>query len=122
VRPGSIAAFIRNRSTSSDKDRIPYQFDLKVGITNTLKTNLILSARDPHNNPYAGQTLNAQLEQATILSGYAIKVVRVDLSYRAVDQNNPRVVSNTKESTRTYRSKIARHSNENQQSDASSLS
>jgi IS5 family transposase len=76
---------------SKGKARTPYEFGVKVGITSTIKGNLILGARSFPNNPFDGHTLNEQLEQATILSGNTIKNVYVDLGYRGVDQDNPGV-------------------------------
>ena len=73
------------------KARTPYEFGVKVGITSTLKGNLILGARSFPNNPYDGHTLAEQLEQASILSNSTIKDVYVDLGYRGVDQQNPNV-------------------------------
>ena len=73
------------------KARTPYEFGVKVGITSTLKGNLILGARSFPNNPYDGHTLAEQLEQASILSNSTIKDVYVDLGYRGVDQQNPDV-------------------------------
>jgi transposase, IS5 family len=73
------------------KARTPYEFGVKVGITSTLKGNLILGARSFPNNPYDGHTLAEQLEQANILSNSSIKDVYVDLGYRGVDQHNPGV-------------------------------
>jgi len=73
------------------KARTPYEFGVKVGITSTLKGNLILGARSFPNNPYDGHTLSEQLEQASILSNSTIKDVFVDLGYRGVDQHNPGV-------------------------------
>ena len=73
------------------KARTPYEFGVKVGITSTLKGNLILGARSFPNNPYDGHTLAEQLEQASILSNSTIKDVYVDLGYRGVDQQNPGV-------------------------------
>jgi IS5 family transposase len=73
------------------KARTPYEFGVKVGITSTLKGNLILGARSFTNNPYDGHTLTEQLEQASILSNSTIKDVYVDLGYRGVDQHNPGV-------------------------------
>ena len=64
---------------------------MKVGITSTLKGNLILGARSFPNNPYDGHTLAEQLEQASILANSTIKDVYVDLGYRGVDQQNPGV-------------------------------
>ena len=73
------------------KARTPYEFGVKVGITSTLKGNLILGARSFPNNPYDGHTLAEQLEQASILSNSTIKDVYVDLGYRGVDDQNPDV-------------------------------
>ncbi|MCD8536592.1 MAG: IS5 family transposase [Burkholderiaceae bacterium] len=73
------------------KARTPYEFGVKVGITSTLKGNLILGARSFPNNPYDGHTLAEQLEQASILANSTIKDVYVDLGYRGVDQHNPDV-------------------------------
>jgi len=73
------------------KARTPYEFGVKVGITSTLKGNLILGARSFPNNPYDGHTLAEQIEQASILSNSTIKDVYVDLGYRGVDQQNPNV-------------------------------
>jgi len=76
---------------SKGKARTPYEFGVKVGITSTIKGNLILGARSFPNNPFDGHTLNEQLEQASIISNTAIKDVYVDLGYRGVDQDNPGV-------------------------------
>lgn len=73
------------------KARTLYEFGVKVGITSTLKGNLVLGARSFPNNPYDGHTLAEQLEQASILSNSTIKDVYVDLGYRGVDQQNPGV-------------------------------
>jgi transposase, IS5 family len=73
------------------KARTPYEFGVKVGVTSTLKGNLILGARSFPNNPYDGHTLAEQLEQASILANSTIKDVYVDLGYRGVDQQNPGV-------------------------------
>jgi IS5 family transposase len=71
------------------KARTPYEFGVKVGITNTIKGNLILGARSFPHNPYEGHPLNEQLEQAHILSDSTIRNVYVDLGYRGVDADNP---------------------------------
>jgi IS5 family transposase len=76
------------------KSRQPYEFDVKVGIASTLKHNLIVGAKAFPGNPYDGHTLNAQLEQATILmqdNQAAPSDVFVDLGYRGVDGDNPTV-------------------------------
>lgn len=76
---------------SKGKARQPYEFGVKVGITSTLKGNLILGARSFPGNPYDGHTLAEQLEQASILSNSTIKHVYADLGYRGVEQDNPGV-------------------------------
>ncbi|GAA0535367.1 IS5-like element IS1478 family transposase [Pigmentiphaga daeguensis] len=79
---------------SKGKARRPYEFGVKVGIASTFKGNLIVGTRAFHHNPYDGHTLNAQLEQATILmQDCASKpdTVFVDLGYRGVDAENPGV-------------------------------
>ena len=76
------------------KSRQPYEFGVKVGIASTLKHNLIVGARAFPGNPYDGHTLNAQLEQATILmqdNQTKPSDVFVDLGYRGVDADNPTV-------------------------------
>lgn len=76
------------------KSRQPYEFGVKVGIASTLKHNLIVGARAFAGNPYDGHTLNAQLEQATILmqdNQTKPSDVFVDLGYRGVDGDNPDV-------------------------------
>jgi IS5 family transposase len=79
---------------SKGKVRTPYEFGVKVGIASTLKHNLIVGARAFHGNPYDGHTLNAQLEQASILmqdSKVKLSTAFVDLGYRGVDAENPQV-------------------------------
>lgn len=76
------------------KSRQPYEFGVKVGIATTLKGNLIVGARAFPGNPYDGHTLNAELEQATILmQDNRVKPsdVFADLGYRGVDADNPTV-------------------------------
>jgi len=79
---------------SKGKAKQPYEFGVKVGIASTLNGNLIVGARAFHGNPYDGHTLNAQLEQATILiqdSRVKPSTAFVDLGYRGVDADNPDV-------------------------------
>jgi len=79
----------QTKSISAQPIKKADRFGVKVGITSTLKGNLILGARSFANNRYDGHTLFEQLEQASILSGSTIKNVYVDLGYRGVDQDNP---------------------------------
>jgi transposase, IS5 family len=79
---------------SKGKAKQPYEFGVKVGIASTLNGNLIVGARAFHGNPYDGHTLNAQLEQASILmqdKQTKPATAFVDLGYRGVDADNPDV-------------------------------
>ena len=76
------------------KARCPHEFGVKVGIASTLKHSLIVAARAFHGNPYDGHTLQAQLEQATILmqgSGIKASIAYADLGYRGVEADIPEV-------------------------------
>ena len=76
---------------SKGKARTPYEFGAKVGIASTLKGNLIVGAKASHGNPYDGHTLQAQLEQASILmqdTHHQPATAFVDLGYRGVDADN----------------------------------
>lgn len=77
---------------SKGKSRNPYEFGVKVGLTMTLKGNLIVGARSFPGNPYDGHTLHEQIEQASILMqslGVKPEVAYADLGYRGVDKDNP---------------------------------
>ncbi len=79
---------------SKGKAKQPYEFGVKVGIASTLNANLIVGTKAFPGNPYDGHTLNAQLEQASILmQDNQTKPVTafVDLGYRGVDAQNPDV-------------------------------
>lgn len=79
---------------SKGKAKTPYEFGVKVGVASTLKSNLIVGSRAFHGNPYDGHTLNAQLEQASILMQdcqHKPTTAFVDLGYRGVDADNPEV-------------------------------
>ncbi len=52
---------------SKGKAKQPYEFGVKVVISSTLQSSLIVSAREFHGNPYEGRTLAEQLEQASML-------------------------------------------------------
>ncbi|TSE18502.1 Transposase DDE domain protein [Tepidimonas alkaliphilus] len=76
------------------KARCPYEFGVKVGIASTLKHGLIVGARAFHGNPYDGHTLQAQLEQATILmqdTGVKPSTAYADLGYCGVQADVPDV-------------------------------
>ena len=79
---------------SKGKARKPYEFGVKSSLAITHKQGLIVGARTFPGNPYDGHTLAAQLEQTRIFLenvGTEPKDVFVDLGYRGVDHQNPRV-------------------------------
>ena len=76
------------------KARKPYEFGVKASIAVTHKRGLMVGARTFPGNPYDGHILSAQLEQTRILLedvGREPKEVVVDLGFRGVDRDNPRV-------------------------------
>jgi len=76
------------------KARKPYEFGVKASIAVTHKSGLMVGARTFPGNPYDGHILSAQLEQTRILLedvGREPKEVVVDLGFRGVDHDNPRV-------------------------------
>ena len=76
------------------KARKPYEFGVKASIAVTHRSGLMVGARTFPGNPYDGHILREQLEQTTILLedvGRAPKQVVVDLGFRGVDQDNPKV-------------------------------
>ncbi len=79
---------------SKGKTRKPYEFGVKSSLAITHKQGLIVGARTFPGNPYDGHTLTAQLEQTRIFLenvGTQPKDVFVDLDYRGVDHQNPKV-------------------------------
>jgi len=76
------------------KARKPYEFGVKASIAVTHKSGLMVGARTFPGNPYDGHILSAQLEQTRILLEDVErepKEVVVDLGFRGVDRDNPRV-------------------------------
>jgi len=76
------------------KARKPYEFGVKASVAVTHKSGLMVGARTFPGNPYDGHLLNEQLEQTTILLedvGRTPKEVVVDLGFRGVDTDNPKV-------------------------------
>ena len=76
------------------KARKPYEFGVKVSLAVTHKQGLMVGARAFPGNPFDGHTLSAQLEQTTnLLQDLGRKPTQaiVDLGYRGVDTDNPRV-------------------------------
>jgi IS5 family transposase len=70
------------KCVSRGKSRHPYEFGVKVGIAITARGGLIVGARSFPGNPYDGDTLAEQLEQAEILSDEKPHTAIVDLGYR----------------------------------------
>jgi IS5 family transposase len=76
------------------KARKPYEFGVKASIAVTHRSGLMVGARTFPGNPYDGHILREQLEQTGILLedvGRVPKEVVVDLGFRGVDQDNPKV-------------------------------
>lgn len=76
------------------KARKPYEFGVKASIAVTHKSGLMVGARTFPGHPDDGHLLSAQLEQTRILledAGREPKEVVVDLGFRGVDRDNPRV-------------------------------
>jgi IS5 family transposase len=74
------------------KARQPYEFGVKVGVAVTARKGLIVGARSFPGNPYDGDTLAEQLEQAEILSEVAPTTAIVDLGYRGRDIDDIAIV------------------------------
>ncbi|WP_425526857.1 transposase, partial [Xanthomonas oryzae] len=73
---------------SKGKARQPYEFGVKVGIAVSARKGLIVGARSFPGNPYDGDTLAEQLEQARgLLQDVDVipQVAIVDLGYRGRD-------------------------------------
>jgi transposase, IS5 family len=76
------------------KARKPYQFGVKVALAVTHKQGLMVGARSLPGNPFDGQILSGQIEQATNLMqdlGRRPAQAIVDLGFRGVDGDNPGV-------------------------------
>lgn len=85
------------------KSRQPYEFGVKVGIAVTARQGLIVGARSFPGNPYDGDTLAEQLEQAEIVSGQKPATVIVDLGYRGRGVEGVQVLHRGKPKTLTRR-------------------
>ncbi|MCX7257497.1 MAG: IS5 family transposase [Polaromonas sp.] len=64
------------------KNRIPYEFGVKVTIATTLKEGLVVGCRSMPGNPYDGHTLAETIEQVSILTNHDPKTVIVDKGYQ----------------------------------------
>ena len=85
------------------KARKPYEFGVKVGIAVTARKGLVVGARSFPGNPYDGDTLAEQLEQAEIVSGHKPTTAIVDLGYRGREIEGVTVLHRGKPKTLTRR-------------------
>ncbi len=69
------------------KGKVPkrYEFGVKVSITTTNRSNLVVGAQSLPGNPYDGHTLRIALEQVERLTGQRPERCYVDLGYRGHD-------------------------------------
>ena len=85
------------------KARKPYEFGVKVGIVVTARKGLVVGARSFPGNPYDGDTLAEQLEQAGIVSGTQPTTAIVDLGYRGREVEGVNILHRGKPKTLTRR-------------------
>ncbi|KKY05216.1 transposase, partial [Xanthomonas phaseoli pv. phaseoli] len=91
---------------SKGKARQPYEFGVKVGLAVSARTGLIVGARSFPGNPYDGDTLAEQLEQARgLLQDVNVipQVAIVDLGYRGRDVEGVQILHRGKANTLTRR-------------------
>lgn len=86
---------------SKGKARQPYEFGVKVGIAVSATKGLVLGARSFPGNPYDGDTLAEQCEQAGILSDIVPEQVLVDLGYRGREVEHTRILHKGKRKSLT---------------------
>lgn len=86
---------------SKGKARNPYEFGVKVGIAVSATKGLILGARSFPGNPYDGDTLAEQCEQAGIISDVVPEQVLADQGYRGREVNNTRIIHKGKRKSLT---------------------
>ena len=88
------------------KARKPYEFGVKVGIAVTASQGLIVGARSFAGNPYDGDTLAEQIEQARTLmqdTGASPKVAITDLGYRGREVEGVQILHRGKAKSLTRR-------------------
>lgn len=66
------------------KVRTPYEFEVKVSVAVTAKEGLVVGMRSMPGSPYAGPTVDRQIEQIEILTGVTPKIALVDRGCRDV--------------------------------------
>ncbi|WP_230078380.1 transposase, partial [Xanthomonas oryzae] len=90
---------------SKGKARQPYEFGVKVGIAVSARKGLIVGARSFPGNPYDGDTLAEQLEQARgLLQDVDVipQVAIVDLGYRGRDVEGVQILHRGQAKTLTW--------------------
>jgi IS5 family transposase len=78
--------------SSKSKSGSPYEFGVKVGVTMTLKGNLIVGSSSFPGSPYDGHTMHEQIEKSAIQmqgTGVNPEVVYADLGYGGLDKDYP---------------------------------
>ena len=75
----------RERLVRLAKAHKRYEFGVKVSITTTNRSNLVVGAQSLPGRPYDGHTLGGALDQVTRLSGQRPERCYVDLGYRGHD-------------------------------------
>ena len=88
---------------SKGKSRHPYEFGVKAGIAVTARGGLIVGARNFPGNPYDGDTLAEQLEQAEIRSGEKPHTAIVDLGCRGRSSEGVEILNRGKPKRLTRR-------------------
>ena len=63
----------------------PYEFGAKVAVAVTNREGFVLASKALEGNPYDGHTLNATVDQVTVLSGVEPSRIYVDSGYRGHD-------------------------------------
>ncbi|MCD0244324.1 transposase, partial [Xanthomonas melonis] len=91
---------------SKGKARNPYEFGVKVGIAVSARKGLIVGARSFPGNPYDGDTLAEQLEQARgLLQDVNVipQMAIVDLGYRGREVEGVQILHRGKAKSLTRR-------------------
>lgn len=86
---------------SKGKARQPYEFGVKVGLAISATKGLIVGAKCFAGNPYDGDTLQAQCEQAHHISAVRPEKILVDLGYRGRDVADTQIIHKGKRKSLT---------------------
>ncbi len=95
---------------SKGKAHKRYEFGTKVGIACTQKEGFVVGIRSFSGNPYDGNTLDEQLEQAKILTDVDIKTVAVDLGYRGRHKTKATVIHRGRKLSKRQKKRLKRRS------------